>query len=579
MPNRNRFKVILGGVSVAPVFTVAPQISGTAVVGQTLTCDGGTVTGTTPITRNYDWYRGVTLVQSGVSSTYVLVQADAGNTSNIKCVVTATNSAGSASADSNTVAQIMDANANTYLTTGLAFANDSTVYYNGTSQQKTGEQLYQIWNTFYITLKNGGYYSKIRAMWNFGANGATNLGKWNLVDVRDLDAAYRIVFNGTWTHTSAGSTPSAAHANTFFNFNTVYGSSGNYGFANYSNGITTGISSGAFIGSTYIWDWSSSSTTGNVAMGAAGLSMVNRVLSGLSMFNRKDASTIYNGYHGQVNEIAMTFAANPNGNYYIGAVNQNGSATFTSDGQRRFSAIYDKLTLEEYNNFGQAIQDLQTSLGRGVTATPIANFYGDSITFGTGASITANRWTSKLSAAKGWTEVNFGRSGTALEETTPANPAGLSPAYNFHKDGPAQIPTKGWRTKYMFISFGVNDCGFNFAGYNPTLFGTQYQTIISGAIAKGWTTTSVIVNLGYYVKSPDAWNAYLIYGIPSAADNTRYFSFFSTADTIATTNSNIRANPYQYMIDNGGDALLADNLHPNDAGHQVIANYMAALVP
>lgn len=91
-----------GGGAVAPSFTVAPQITGTAVVGQTLTCDGGTVTGTGPITKTYQWYRGATLIGGATNSTYTLVQADAGQ--DIKCTVTATNSAGSASADSNTLA-------------------------------------------------------------------------------------------------------------------------------------------------------------------------------------------------------------------------------------------------------------------------------------------------------------------------------------------------------------------------------------------------------------------------------------------------------------------------------------------
>lgn len=97
----NKLRAESGGGPTPPVFTVAPQISGTAVVDQTLTCDGGTVTGTEPITRSYQWYRGVTPIGTN-SNTYTLIQADAGQ--NIKCTVIATNAEGSASADSNTVA-------------------------------------------------------------------------------------------------------------------------------------------------------------------------------------------------------------------------------------------------------------------------------------------------------------------------------------------------------------------------------------------------------------------------------------------------------------------------------------------
>lgn len=117
----------VSGGATPPAFTVAPQTTGTAVVGQTLTCDGGAVTGTGPTTKTYQWYRGATLISGATNGTYTLVQADAGDTSNIKCVVDATNSAGSASADSNTIAQILDADANGYITTVIGGLNSSEI--------------------------------------------------------------------------------------------------------------------------------------------------------------------------------------------------------------------------------------------------------------------------------------------------------------------------------------------------------------------------------------------------------------------------------------------------------------------
>lgn len=104
-PYKGKYSLYIDGTNAGqqpPTFSVNPTISGTAVVGQTLTCDGGTVTGTEPITKSYQWYRGATLISGATNSTYTLVQADAGQ--NIKCTVTATNTADSVSADSNTVA-------------------------------------------------------------------------------------------------------------------------------------------------------------------------------------------------------------------------------------------------------------------------------------------------------------------------------------------------------------------------------------------------------------------------------------------------------------------------------------------
>lgn len=98
------YKTVSGYIETAPVapsFTVAPAISGVAIIGQVLTSTTGTCSGTAPITYSYQWKRGVTNIGTN-SSTYTLVTADAGQ--NITCQVTATNVAGSASATSNTLA-------------------------------------------------------------------------------------------------------------------------------------------------------------------------------------------------------------------------------------------------------------------------------------------------------------------------------------------------------------------------------------------------------------------------------------------------------------------------------------------
>lgn len=85
---------------IAPSNTVAPEITGTLEVGQTLTCSTGTWTGTAPITYSYQWYRGVTPIGSD-QNTYIVVTADTEQT--ITCTVTATNAYGSDDATSNGV--------------------------------------------------------------------------------------------------------------------------------------------------------------------------------------------------------------------------------------------------------------------------------------------------------------------------------------------------------------------------------------------------------------------------------------------------------------------------------------------
>ena len=97
-----QFRILTGGE--APVNLTAPVVSGTGVVGQTLTTTNGTWSGTLPFTYTYQWQRNGSPISGATSSTYVLVSADAG--ANVSCVVTATNSKGSASASSNAIAVI-----------------------------------------------------------------------------------------------------------------------------------------------------------------------------------------------------------------------------------------------------------------------------------------------------------------------------------------------------------------------------------------------------------------------------------------------------------------------------------------
>lgn len=88
-------------VIVAPVNTVAPALSGTAEDGQTLTCSTGTWTGTATITYAYQWQRNGSNISGSTASTRTLTSDDVGTS--VRCVVTGTNAAGSASANSNAV--------------------------------------------------------------------------------------------------------------------------------------------------------------------------------------------------------------------------------------------------------------------------------------------------------------------------------------------------------------------------------------------------------------------------------------------------------------------------------------------
>src|SRR5574343_1090171 len=59
-----------------PVNTVAPDITGDARVGATLTCDNGTWEGTAPITYTYQWYQGINVIIGATTNSYVVQAQD-----------------------------------------------------------------------------------------------------------------------------------------------------------------------------------------------------------------------------------------------------------------------------------------------------------------------------------------------------------------------------------------------------------------------------------------------------------------------------------------------------------------------
>ena len=96
----NAISPILG----VPYNLVAPVASGTGQVGQTLSTTDGTWQGIATITFAYQWRRDAVNISGATSSTYTLVADD--YATDIDCMVTATNTLGSANQDSNDIANI-----------------------------------------------------------------------------------------------------------------------------------------------------------------------------------------------------------------------------------------------------------------------------------------------------------------------------------------------------------------------------------------------------------------------------------------------------------------------------------------
>lgn len=339
-----------------PVNSVAPALSGTAQEGQTLTCSTGTWSGSP--TYTYQWKRDGNNITSATSSTYTLVTADVGTS--IKCTVTATNFAGSGTADSNTVTPTssVDADAQAFITAaGIT---------NPTQQSAI--------NTLVTDLKGYSIWTKFKAIYPVvGGSAATH--KWNLKDPRDLDAAYRLTFATGWTHSANGMQSNAAtFANTFLNMSTQITSVNNWAAGFYSNLWVSGnVDMGADIGggNFYFTSKSPSLFGANTARFQFNDPIQFTDTTGTGFYlGTRNSSTNGKAYKNGVevanlnNASAGSFA---NFNVYLGALNRNGTASYSTNIRYAFCFIANaSFNSTEQSNFYTAVQAFQTTLGRQV---------------------------------------------------------------------------------------------------------------------------------------------------------------------------------------------------------------------
>jgi hypothetical protein len=343
-----------------PPAIASVTISGTAVVGQTLTATASGVTGIPAPTLSYQWKRGVTNIGTN-SSTYTLVQADAGNASNITCVVTATNSAGSANATSNTIAQILTARTSAFLTASAI--SDATI--------RGGL------NTFDIGLIANSLDTKMKAIYPFVADGVDNNARalqqrWNFMDARDLNAAFRLSFSGTLVHSSTGINTNGTNGFYDTNFNCASnGSLNNQSAGVYIrtdlNGIGSSLDFGTEVTLGALLQIYTKFESGGVQYYLGRVNdnnaqfVTNTNSQGFYSISRSSNTTYLRQKNNSVSTITQSSISLPTGNI-LGFKNLT---TYTAR-QQAFAFIGDGLTNTEMTNYYTLIQALQTTLGRSV---------------------------------------------------------------------------------------------------------------------------------------------------------------------------------------------------------------------
>lgn len=272
----------------------------------------------------------------------------------------------------------IESNINTYYSI-YATDTDAQAFINSASITD-GTQIRAI-DTLVTSLKTAGIWTKMKALYPFVGGNATS-HKFNLKDPRDLDAAYRLVFNGGWVHSSTGALPNGTtgYANTFFNpFNNLSIDNTHMSYYSRTNSAKNSYDMGVTITNTNplrslhtCLKWG----TGGNTYWSMGFQNVTSLSSEVDLFLPSSAANfLFNKTSSTstslfVNNTKYTASVTnrglPNGNFYLGARNLNGIADLYADRQSAFASIGDGLTDAEATAFYNAVQAFQTSLGRQV---------------------------------------------------------------------------------------------------------------------------------------------------------------------------------------------------------------------
>lgn len=244
---------------------------------------------------------------------------------------------------------------------GAAFDADAQAFITASGISDSTQQ--NAINTLVTDLKGYGIWTKMKAIYPF-VGGTASTHKWNLKDPRDLDAAYRLIFNGGWTHSNTGAKPN-----------------GTNGYADSKLVPSIALS----FNNTHISVYSrTNSNTGGTWHGAS-----NNYLP-IFAIQLRDASNLmyFDGYDYGTHRISASDTSSFG--HYIGSINSSTNQEFYKNGVSKVvqSAAQTQTSLPSYSIYFSTRNDAGSpnsyyserelglaSIGDGLTDTEAANFY------------------------------------------------------------------------------------------------------------------------------------------------------------------------------------------------------------
>jgi hypothetical protein len=241
-------------------------------------------------------------------------------------------------------------------------------------------------NQLVVDLKGYGVWTKMKALYPF-CGGSASSHKFNLKDPRDLDAAFRLVFNGGWTHSANGALPNGVNgfADTFLANNVLAQNSNHISAYSRTNSNTT---------SSIIASWNSTFGVSIYPRNVAEQFQINNnAPTGFSVSNVDsrgfflNSRTASNSLFSQKNTVQSTSTVSST-NHITTSFKLSRTGDFAGEYSNReiaFASIGDGLTDTEASNFYTAVQTFQTTLGRSIGTQTVSD--ADAQAFVTNAGI------------------------------------------------------------------------------------------------------------------------------------------------------------------------------------------------
>lgn len=214
----------------------------------------------------------------------------------------------------------------------------------------------------------------------------------------------------------------------------------------------------------------------------------------------------------------------------------------------------------EFSGYRYAMGNL--AIGDGITANDV-QLFGDSVTAGAGSYDNAHGYAQMLAAHFGGGVIGLGGF------TITPNPAynTWDPETGNGQPGwvmPAKVSTDG----FCILAYGLNDC--NSAA---SVTDADYQAAIEGFIDfaitdKGWPADRIII-LGPFRGMGTGYASG-----PGTIDTTRREAFVAAARQAALNKGSAHISTYEFQVAEG--IVPPDGLHPNDAQHAQIYEYLKA---